>query len=456
MIKSYIVCTKEFNITRAHIKMKNIFLILYILISGFYSQIDAASGLGHPDRSGYGDHCRDLLDTWFDSISKGDIKKVKELINRVSFNARSKPGGQTALMIAAAAGHEEIVRLIIERCHNINDTDNWSRTALMYAAENGHQHIVILLLDRVANPYDQDFRGDSALSLAISNGRDAVIKLLMRCHNLLSVEFCSLNLIKAAHDGHENIVNFLLKAQEINLNYRDKMGNTALMFAASHGHMNIAQILIQQSGVDINAQNREGETALMHAIYRDHDAITQLLLDMPGVNINLKNNDGFTAADLEIKKNKKHPLFEKIKQQLIDQAFEIISGSAKTSDTIKTLDYITNIIDVDTIIDAHGNTLLDKALRTNRFDAVVLLLNKTKYLRKQLDQLPLESIDPNSDLFRYFIDLAYIKSKQEIAKHEIDRTQLAHSSANKAAKHKESFTESFKKKLRTIVRWFKD
>lgn len=448
MIKSYIVCTKEFNIIRAHIKMKNIFLILYILISGFYSQIDASSGFGHLDRSGYGDHCRDILDTWFDSISKGDIKKVKELINRVSFNARSKPGGQTALMIAAGAGHEEIVRLIIERCHNINDTDNWSRTALMYAAENGHENIVVLLLDRVANPYDQDFRGDTALSLAISNGRDAVIKLLMRCRNLLSVEFCSHNLLKAAHDGHENIVKFLLKAQEINLNYRDKMGNTALMFAASHGHMNIAQILIQQSGVDINAQNNEGETALMHAIYRNNDAIMQLLLEMPGININLKNNEGITAADVAIKKNKKHPIFEKIKHQLIDQAFDIISAHAKTIDGIKTLDHITNIIDVDTITDAYGNTLLDKALRTNRFEVVILLLKKTKYLRKQLDQLPLESIDPNSDLFRYFIDLAYIQSKKEI-----ERTQLAHSAANRA-KHKETCTESFKKRLRAIIRLF--
>ena len=50
--------------------------------------------------------------------------------------------------------------------------------------------------------------------------------------------------------------------------------------------------------MDINAKNKDGETALMLASSEGHLEIVKLLLLRKGADVNIKNNDGKTALDL--------------------------------------------------------------------------------------------------------------------------------------------------------------
>ena len=53
---------------------------------------------------------------------------------------------ETPLLMAARAGNNEVVRLLVERHAEVNAADNLQHTALYYAGERGFTEIVELLL----------------------------------------------------------------------------------------------------------------------------------------------------------------------------------------------------------------------------------------------------------------------------------------------------------------------
>jgi hypothetical protein len=80
---------------------------------------------------------------------KGDINKVKELLQQGA-NVSDSSSGTTPLMAAAGAGHIEVVKLLLDSGAHINTS--WSCvTALGWAAGYGHIDVVKLLLDRGAD-----------------------------------------------------------------------------------------------------------------------------------------------------------------------------------------------------------------------------------------------------------------------------------------------------------------
>jgi ankyrin repeat protein len=54
--------------------------------------------------------------------------------------------GETALLVAARAGNNEVVRLFLERHADVNAADNRQHTALYYAGERGSTEIIEMLL----------------------------------------------------------------------------------------------------------------------------------------------------------------------------------------------------------------------------------------------------------------------------------------------------------------------
>lgn len=73
----------------------------------------------------------------------------------------------TPLVLAAAGGHHEIVRLLIQRGAKVNHMDVVGNTALMYAAAGNHPHTCNELLNKGANFTDTNEDGETAYSLAV-------------------------------------------------------------------------------------------------------------------------------------------------------------------------------------------------------------------------------------------------------------------------------------------------
>jgi len=105
---------------------------------------------------------------------------------------------------------------------------------------------------------------------------------------------------KAAIDGDGATVERLI-ADGVDLDGRDRHGQTALMLAARHGQEAVARILVRH-GADLDATAKYGLSALMLAVINRHAAIAEHLVDA-GANPLLRGAGapgfaGLTARDL--------------------------------------------------------------------------------------------------------------------------------------------------------------
>ncbi len=76
------------------------------------------------------------------------------------------------------------------------------------------------------------------------------------------------------------------------MNAKDNVGGTALMWAASRGYKDIAELLIK-SGADVNAKNNNGRTALESEIINKKKDVAEMLIKA-GANVNATDNEGLT------------------------------------------------------------------------------------------------------------------------------------------------------------------
>lgn len=90
----------------------------------------------------------------------------------LDLNSQTDSNHDTALTLACAGGHEELVTLLLSRGADIEHRDKKGFTPLMLAATNGHAGVVEILLNHTADIEAQSERTkDTALSLACSSGR---------------------------------------------------------------------------------------------------------------------------------------------------------------------------------------------------------------------------------------------------------------------------------------------
>jgi ankyrin repeat protein len=69
----------------------------------------------------------------------------------------------------------------------------------------------------------------------------------------------------------------------VDINAKNRRGQTALMFAALKGHIEVVKEMIA-GGVDVNAIDKEGTTALMRASLRGHvEAVKALVRRLRGL-----------------------------------------------------------------------------------------------------------------------------------------------------------------------------
>ncbi|XP_041048902.1 ankyrin repeat and KH domain-containing protein 1 isoform X7 [Carcharodon carcharias] len=201
----------------------------------------------------------------------------------VEIDAQTESNHDTALTLACAGGHEELVSVLIARGANIEHRDKKGFTPLILAATAGHVGVVEILLDKGADIEAQSERTkDTPLSLACSGGRQEVVELLLarganKEHRNVS-DYTPLSL--AASGGYVNIIKILLNAgAEINSRTGSKLGISPLMLAAMNGHVASVKLLLDM-GSDINAQiETNRNTALTLACFQGRAEVVSLLLD---------------------------------------------------------------------------------------------------------------------------------------------------------------------------------
>ncbi|XP_058525334.1 uncharacterized protein LOC105942476 isoform X2 [Ochotona princeps] len=117
------------------------------------------------------------------AASKGDVLTIHHLleVQASGVNDRDR-SNRTALHLACAKGHVEVVNFLIGRQCLIDAIDNADMTPLMKATQCNQEKCAIILLEHGADPNHTDRNGNTALHYAIYNENTGIAKQLIQ-HN---------------------------------------------------------------------------------------------------------------------------------------------------------------------------------------------------------------------------------------------------------------------------------
>ena len=216
----------------------------------------------------------------------GHLEAVKLLRERVHRNYEKYLSNLGAMAWASYRGHLRVVRYFFREGVRLNPRRDLSGsrghaiTQLMFAAWGGQADVTRFLLDNGADMFVMRARwfmdeegntwkelGTDALTLAIIHGHDQVVQILLDHWTYTH-----------GADG------------------RDDRGRTTLMYAALWGNTQVMQSMID-NGAHVNALTYQGSTALMFAASRGHVQAVRLLLEK-GADPIVKNKNGYTATSL--------------------------------------------------------------------------------------------------------------------------------------------------------------
>ncbi len=174
------------------------------------------------------------------------------LSKKVDVNKQNKEGN-TPLMNACSKNALDIIKLLIKNTKNINNKNNKGYSALTNALKNTPE-VIVHLLEQKANVFVEDAQGNN---LAYH---------LVKSYN------------SSKEDEFLQKIN-LLEAKGFKIRTPQKDGNTLVHLAANKGDVSLMKFL-KRFDIDINTKNKEGETALQKAVMvAKNPEIVKLLLE---------------------------------------------------------------------------------------------------------------------------------------------------------------------------------
>ncbi|KAL4164584.1 hypothetical protein KRP22_004449 [Phytophthora ramorum] len=214
-------------------------------------------------------------------------------------NAAGKHGN-TAVMLAAAFGHVAVVRCLAKKYGaDVNAREEGGYTALLWAAAERHVRVVCCLVgDCRADVNARSSNGYSAVMFVAEYGPIHVIRYLVReCGADVNAADSrgTTVLIEAASKGRIDLVRCLLGICRAEINAADQDGNTALIKAAAEVHIDVIWYLAGECGADVNAADRRGVTALMIVASIGRMDVVRFLAGECGALVNATDEDGDTA-----------------------------------------------------------------------------------------------------------------------------------------------------------------
>ncbi|MEX1012086.1 MAG: ankyrin repeat domain-containing protein [Waddliaceae bacterium] len=215
----------------------------------------------------------------------GDLKFVKDLLEKGADVAAIWDEGITPLHLAAQNGHLDIVLELLKFGINVDIPTNNGTTPLLAATQAGHLQVVIKLLDKGASPFAVTKERFTVLHFAAQNGHTTVLEFFLELGIDVNIRAndSSTPLHNAARSGKFNAVDLLLQ-KGADLKTPMRGGTTALHFAAKYGILEFAKKILE-SGVDVNATTENGITPLHFAAQNGKLEVVEELLKVKGIEV---------------------------------------------------------------------------------------------------------------------------------------------------------------------------
>ncbi|XP_035646254.1 ankyrin repeat domain-containing protein 26 isoform X1 [Oncorhynchus keta] len=208
----------------------------------------------------------------------GDLAKLKQLAKKNDINQLDKEN-RTALHIACANGHTDVVQFLVESKAKLNLCDNQNRSPLMKAVQCQQERCVAMLLEHDAEPNLVDINGNTALHLASCIPAFSTAMLLLEHEanvNAQNKEGYS-PLTMAVKENHAEMAEFLLK-EGADVNTKDQGHRSPLMIAACNGQISMVRLLLQYDA-DITLKDNNGWSSDDYAVMNGHHACSHLIIE---------------------------------------------------------------------------------------------------------------------------------------------------------------------------------
>lgn len=237
------------------------------------------------------------------AVTLGKTDVVKSLLAKGANINETDAEGSTPLMIAAEGtaslpNNLPLIQVLIDARASLEARDSRGRTALHRAAAEGRTNVVGLLLDSgaIANKKTKD--GATPLYYAVQYGKMPVLELLIARHVQLDLaDATETTPLMLASVGNGNLPNNLPMVEALltagaKVDKVDSKGRTALHRASAEPKPEVVRALLEHHAKP-NIKATDGSTALMQAVKSSRPAVAQALLSH-GVEVDLADTNGVT------------------------------------------------------------------------------------------------------------------------------------------------------------------
>jgi len=229
----------------------------------------------------------------------GNLAETRRLLQLLPVDVADEYG-RTALMLAAEAGHLDVVRVLLEHDAHVAHTDRNGDSALLLAVRADHKNVINQLLAAGAPANLANASGVTPLMVAARAGsRDLATRLIAAGADTSLRDTAGLRAGDfAARAGHTDLGSSLgataSRASSAPVPAGTlHAGRSPLMIAAERGDLKSVATRLA-AGDDINAQDGHGLTALAVAAAAGKEAAIERLL-ASGAAMDQQDADGWTA-----------------------------------------------------------------------------------------------------------------------------------------------------------------
>lgn len=264
-------------------------------------------------------------------------------------------------ILSLAKTNHQLYHIVLPILYNFNVREQNS-SALLWLGERDKPEIAETFICEYEADVNAVHEQNTPLIWAAKHGSTSVVQVLLRAQNI-DINFRSHNMETAlwcaANQGHTAVVEELIGGKDIEIDCQDAAyGLTPLATAAVNGHAEIAQRLLATGRADVNKQDRLGRAPIFLAMFFRNGGVVKDMLAAETLDLSCQDNQGRTLLS-----------FAALRGELSVVQIVLQKGAAVN------------------VVDNRGETPLDKAIATGSVEVTVAIL----------EELTRANLSPDSD-----------------------------------------------------------